>query len=149
MSQSSQTVSDSRVLPFDAAAIFEVLASPAGHAEMDGSGSVLGVASGPERLALGSRFRMKMKILLPYRISSVVKEFDEGRLIAWAHLGGHRWRFELEPVEGGTKVTETFDYSTALFPKGIEKLNYPQRHRSNIAETLARLETVVANRQQR
>jgi len=146
MSQAFRTVSDSRVLPFPAEPIFDVLASPSGHVAMDGSGSVVGVASGPDRLVLGSRFRMKMRIGLPYRITSVVKEFEENRRIAWAHVGGHRWRFELDAVDGGTKVTETFDYSTARFPPGIEWMKYPQRHQATIAQTLSRLEFVVAQR---
>lgn len=139
-------ISDSRVLPYPVEPIFDVLASPAGHVAIDGSGSVLGVASGPDRLELGSQFRMKMRVAVPYRISSVVKEFEENRLIAWAHIGGHRWRFELEPVDGGTKVTETFDYSTSRYPKGIEVMKFPERHKDNITETLSRLEFVVAQR---
>ena len=62
----AKIISDSRVLPFPADAIFDVLASPAGHVEMDGSGTVRGVASGPERLRDGARFRMKMKLGVPY-----------------------------------------------------------------------------------
>ena len=50
---------------------------------------------------------------VPYLTKNTVVEYDEDRLIAWRHLGKHRWRYELEPVEGGTKVTETFDWSTA------------------------------------
>ena len=42
----AKIISDSRA-PFPADAIFDVLASPAGHVEMDGSGTVRGVASGP------------------------------------------------------------------------------------------------------
>ena len=45
---------------------------------------------------------------------------EEGRRIAWAHLGGWRWRYEFEPVEGGTKVTETFDWSTAKLKLPLE-----------------------------
>ena len=109
----AKIISDSRVLPFPADAIFDVLASPAGHVEMDGSGTVRGVASGPERLRDGARFRMKMKLGVPYQMSSTVREFEENRRIAWAHVGGHRWRYELEEVDGGTRVTESFDWSTS------------------------------------
>ncbi len=112
----AKIISDSRVLPFPADAIFDVLASPAGHVEMDGSGTVRGVASGPERLRDGARFRMKMKLGVPYQMSSTVKEFEENRRIAWAHVGGHRWRYELEEVDGGTRVTESFDWSTSRAP---------------------------------
>ena len=86
---SAKIISDSRVLPFPAEVIFDVLASPTGHVEMDGSGTVRGVASGPERLRDGARFRMKMKLGVPYQMSSTVKEFEENRRIAWAHVGGH------------------------------------------------------------
>ena len=112
----AKIISDSRVLPFPADAIFDVLASPAGHVEMDGSGTVRGVASGPERLRDGARFRMKMKLGVPYQMSSTVREFEENRRIAWAHVGGHRWRYELEEVDGGTRVTESFDWSTSRAP---------------------------------
>lgn len=144
---SEQVISESRVLPFPADAIFDVLASPAGHVEMDGSGTVMGVARGPERLSEGAKFKMKMRIGLPYQMSSTVKEFDENRRIAWAHVGGHRWRYELEPVEGGTKVTESFDWSTSKAPKAIEIAGYPERHKANLQQTLERLEAVVAARQ--
>ncbi len=140
-------ISDSRVLPFPAEAIFDVLASPAGHVEMDGSGTVQGVARGPERLSEGAKFKMKMKLGVPYQMSSTVKEFEENRRIAWAHFGGHRWRYELEPVEGGTKVTESFDWSTSIAPRFIEMAGYPERHKGSLAKTLERLEKVVAARQ--
>jgi len=132
-------VSVSRVILASPEAIFDVLASPPGHVDMDGSGTVKGVISADERLNLGSRFRMNMKMGLPYRMASSVKEFEENRLIAWAHFGGHRWRYELDPVDGGTKVTETFDWSTSIFPKGIEMLGYPKRHPEHMAATLDRL----------
>ena len=143
----AKIISASRVLPFPADAIFDVLASPAGHVEMDGSGTVRGVASGPERLRDGARFRMKMKLGVPYQMSSTVREFEENRRIAWAHVGGHRWRYELEEVDGGTRVTESFDWSTSRAPRFIEMVGYPERHKVNLQKTLERLEEVVARRQ--
>ena len=48
---------------------------------------------------------------------SKVVEFEDNRRIAWSHLGGHRWRWEVKPTDDGkTIVTETFDQSTARFP---------------------------------
>lgn len=44
-----------------------------------------------------------------------VVEFEEGRRIAWlpAPVGqqppGHLWRWELEPLDGGTLVRHTYD----------------------------------------
>lgn len=140
---SDQMVSVSRVIPAPPERIFDVLASPAGHAEMDGSGTVQAALRGPERLALGSKFRMDMKHGVPYRINSVVKEFEENRRIAWAHLGRHRWRFELEPVEDGTLVTHTFDWSTSPIGRLLEWGGYPKKHSANMTRTLERLEELV------
>jgi hypothetical protein len=36
-----------------------------------------------------------------------VVEFEQ---TAQSVTGGHRWRYELRPVDGGTEVTETFDW---------------------------------------
>lgn len=141
-----KSVSVSRVIAAPPEKIFDVIASPAGHAEMDGSGTVRAALKGPERLELGSKFRMDMKQGIPYRINSVVKEYEENRLIAWAHLGRHRWRFELEPVEGGTRVTHTFDWSTSPIGKLLEWGGYPKKHPANMARTLERLEEIVTAR---
>ena len=45
---------------------------------------------------LGDRFGMDMKLGVPYRMSSTVVEYEADRLLAWAHFGGHRWRYELD-----------------------------------------------------
>ena len=135
-------VSVSRVIDATPEAIFDVLADPGKHPIIDGSGMVQGENFGPDRLADGEKFGMKMKYagFLPYRITNTVKEFEENKLIAWAHFGKHRWRYELEPVEGGTKVTETFDWSTSTTPKLIELMGYPKQHPANMEATLERLD---------
>ena len=143
-----QIVSASRVIKAPPAAIFDVLADPARHSEIDGSGMVQGQRGESQRLALGSKFGMDMKMgVVPYRLTNTVVEFEEDRLIAWQHFGKHRWRYELEPTEAdgqpATKVTESFDWSTAMWPKGIELMGYPKQHEKNIATTLERLAAVV------
>ncbi len=139
-----QQVSVSRVIAASPEAIFEVLTDPARHSEIDGSDTVQQIRGESDRLELGSRFGMDMKFgPLPYRISSTVVEFEENRLIAWAHFGKHRWRYELEPVDGGTEVTETFDWSTAISPKAIELMGYPKKHPASMEATLERLAAVV------
>jgi uncharacterized protein YndB with AHSA1/START domain len=137
-------VSVSRVIPVPPEEIFAVLADPAMHPVIDGSGSVRESRNGnPDRLEMGSRFSMDMRIGLPYMIKNTVVEYEENRLIAWRHFNGHRWRYRLEPVDGGTEVTETFDWSTARFPKGIEWMGYPEKHPVAMAKTLEGLERVV------
>ncbi len=133
-------------MPFSPAQIWSVIASPQGHVDMDGSETVKGVASGPVELEQGSTFRMKMRLGVPYLMRSTVVEYEKERLIAWAHRGKHRWRYELEPVDGGTRVTESFDWSTSISPKFIERMGYPVRHEANLVLTLECLEAVVASR---
>ena len=94
------------------ATVFAIVADPRQHTRIDGSGSVRASVSGPERLELGSTFAMSMKMGAPYKISNKVVEFEPDRLIAWRHVGLHRWRYELRPTaDGGTEVTETWDLS--------------------------------------
>ena len=136
----------SRTIAATPAAIFAVLSDPSLHAVIDGSGTVQGAHSDERQLRLGSKFSMGMRMGLPYRISNEVVEFEQDRLIAWRHLGGHRWRYELRPVDGGTEVTETFDWSTSRAPKGIELAGYPRRHIPNMERTLERLEAFLSHR---
>jgi uncharacterized protein YndB with AHSA1/START domain len=139
-----RSVSVSRLINAPANVIFDILADPSRHAEIDGSGTVRGAKEAkPERLKMGSKFGMKMKILVPYDMRSTVVEFEENERIAWAHFGKHRWRYELEPVDGGTMVTETFDWSTALAPMFIEAVGYPKKHVPNMQKTLERLDAVA------
>ena len=72
-------------------------------------------------------------------MNNTIVEFEQDRLIAWAHVGGHRWRYELQPDADVTLVTESFDWSTAKVPKFIEVMNYPVRNRKAIINTLQRL----------
>ena len=132
-------VSATGIVPAPPEAVFEFLRQPANHATLSGDGTVKGVSSGDDALELGSKFGMKMKVGVPYRVSSKVVEFEDDRLIAWCHFGGHRWRWQLEPVDGGTKVTETFDMSTAKFPPALKLAGYPKRHQDNVAGSVRNL----------
>jgi uncharacterized protein YndB with AHSA1/START domain len=119
--------------------VFDLLADPARHPEIDGSDSLRQPFAAPERLSLGAHFGMRMRLGLPYPVRNTVVEFEEGRRIAWRHFGRHVWRYELEPVPGGTKVTEVFDWSVALSPLALEKAGYPERNTRAIEATLDRL----------
>ena len=135
----TRSVSRSAVVPAPPSEVFALLADPRRHAEIDGSGTVKGTLSGPDRLAPGATFGMRMRLGLPYVIRNEVVEFEEDRRIAWRHLGHHVWRYELEPVDGGTRVTETFDWSPARAPKALELLGIPARNARSIDATLERL----------
>jgi len=120
--------------------IFALLADPSKHPLLDGSGTVQSAQAGaPTRLALGSKFGMDMKMGAAYKIVNTVVEFEENRLIAWRHFNGHRWRWQLDPVADGTRVTETFDWSTARIPVLISISPFPRRNKEGIEKSLARL----------
>lgn len=121
--------------------IFDLLADPSRHHEIDGSGTVREArTSAPERLSEGATFGMKMKYGVPYVITNTIVDFVEGELIAWRHLGRHVWRYTLEPIDDGTtKVTEEFDWRTAIFPPGLKLINAPRDNAVAIERTLTRL----------
>jgi uncharacterized protein YndB with AHSA1/START domain len=126
--------------------IFALIADPRNHPLFDGSGTLRGNVRGPERLELGSKFGMDMKLVANYRIKNTVVEFEEGRRIAWCHPGHHRWRYELEPVgDNNTIVTETFDGSTARIPVALKLMNAYENNQKAILKTLSRLKDVAEN----
>lgn len=119
--------------------VFDFLRRPANHPTISGDATVKGTRHGPEVLSEGDRFGMDMKMFgVPYRMTNRVVEWVDGTKVAWCHPGGHRWRWELEPLaDGRTRVTETFDLSTAKLPPALRLLGYPGRHRSNVARSVA------------
>lgn len=129
-----------RFVPAEPQEIFDLLADPAQHAVIDGSGSVRSATSEtPQRLSLGARFGMSMKMGVPYSITNEVVEFDEPTLIAWRHMGKHVWRYRLRPVEGGTEVTEEFDFRPAPSATVLKLMGAPKRNAKAIEATLDRL----------
>jgi hypothetical protein len=127
-----------------AAEVFDLVADPHRHGELDGSGTVLDTVQGPRRLARDARFSVKMKQYgVPYRITSRVTDFDDGHVVEWRHPMGHRWRWEVTPLSADlTRVTETFDYSQvdSVRAKGLELFGYPQRNGAGIEATLRQLQ---------
>jgi uncharacterized protein YndB with AHSA1/START domain len=141
-----------RVIAATPEEIFDVIADPARHRDFDGSGSVQAALAGaPQRLELGARFGISMKRGFGYSMLNTVTEFEENRRIAWspkpasgrgARWVGRVWRYELEPVQGGTKVTETWDISR-------EGLRFVLRHiaaghtRNAMEKSLEKLDALV------
>ena len=107
--------------------LFEIVANPRRHHEVDGSGTVGDNIKAPSELVPGARFSTKMKMFgVPYRITSVVTALKPNELIEWRHPVGHHWRWEFTALTPTTtKVTETFDYTDAGAIK--ERLKYYRR----------------------
>jgi len=144
MATSSSSVSAERIIHAPPDRIFDVLADPAQHRLIDGSGSVRAPRAGtPARLALGAKFSMDMRIGLPYRMTNEVVQFEEGRRIAWQHLAHDVWCYELEPVDGGTRVRESFDWSHGRGQWLLRMTKAPDKNHRSMEHTLDRLAQLV------
>jgi uncharacterized protein YndB with AHSA1/START domain len=137
--------------------IFDVLSDASKHALIDGSGMLQGVAATSavtDRLALGSTFGMGMKMVaLRYSTVNTVVEFEPDRRIAWQTgpkggwgrvIAGRIWRYVLEPVDGGTRVVESWDI-TPDHQRVLLKLGdiYSGKTRRDMERTLGRLDALV------
>ena len=126
--------------------VFSILNDPKKHKEIDGSETITANVSGPDELTLGSKFGMKMHLVIDYRILNIVVEYKKDELIAWRHLGRWRWRYELMDLgNGSTQVTETFDGSYAPWIAQIWlnlRKAYPWTQLA-VLKTLVRLKAVA------
>jgi polyketide cyclase/dehydrase/lipid transport protein len=144
---SAYLVSESRTIAADAQKLFDIVADPAMHPVIDGSGSVKAFrAGGPERLSLGATFGMDMKLGAPYKVKNTVVEFEEGRLLAWRHFNGHIWRYIFEPVDGGTSVTEQWDARPVWNKLALRLAGFPRRNRAGIIGTLRGLDALATKK---
>jgi uncharacterized protein YndB with AHSA1/START domain len=137
-----RVVSATRIINAPRAEIFRVLATPSLHPIIDGSGSVEAPTNDPGTLFLGAKFGMAMKLGLGYKVQNTVSTFEQDRAIAWHHFARFIWRYDLEDVDGGTKVTESFDYSNAA-GIALALTAFPKNNQANMEKTLVRLERYV------
>jgi uncharacterized protein YndB with AHSA1/START domain len=153
MATPSDTETVERVIPSPAEAIFALLADPHRHHDFDGSGTVRDAKNVPDQLALGAKFGMSMKLGIPYSMVSTVIEFEPNRRIAWQTYppvgrmlaGGRIWRYELEPVDGGTLVRETWDISQERIKAVVQGAR--KKTITAMAKTLERLEEMTTTAQ--
>jgi hypothetical protein len=125
-------VTVSRRIAAPASAIFEVLADPRRHVELDGSGMLRGAVTSAVISGVGDVFVMKMYFepLGDYEMNNHVVEYEPDRRIGWEpeagrghpnasaeadqNRWGHRWSYALQPVgPDATTVTEIYDCSRA------------------------------------
>jgi uncharacterized protein YndB with AHSA1/START domain len=148
MSDDVETVE--RIIPAPPEKIFALLADPSRHPDIDGSGTVKHVKQTPVRVKLGDKFGMKMKLGIPYSMVSTIVEFEDNRRIAWQSRppgiagkfgGGRIWRYELDPVDGGTRVRESWDITHEVIKAMVRPAR--KKTRANMEKTLARIEELV------
>ena len=140
-----------RLIAAPAATIFDLLADPSRHQEIDGSGTVKGAQEGAQRLALGSKFGMSMKMGIGYSMVNTVVEFEENQRIAWQPrpsigfmrllAGGRIWRYELFEQADGTLVRESWDITHEAHPWAVR--NMRSKTIDAMTKTLERIAQVV------
>jgi hypothetical protein len=153
----TEPVSVSRRIDAPAAEVFAILADPARHQEIDGSGMVR-EATGPGPIAgVGDTFGMRMHNdeMGDYEMLNHVVEYERDRRIGWepalAKAGrpqdeeavgdraGHRWSYQLTPDGPGTVVTEIYDCTQA--PDWLKKaIRDGERWRGSMTRTLEKLD---------
>ena len=139
-----QLKSASIIINAPASKIFDLLARPTMHSVIDGSRSVRGVLKAPDRLSLGAKFGMSMKLGVRYRITNTVIEFDENKTIAWRHLGRWVWRYELREITPNqTVVTESFDGRPSPFQWWLNARKAYGYAEKAVAKTLVRLKKEI------
>jgi uncharacterized protein YndB with AHSA1/START domain len=121
-----ETVSATTIIYAPAKAVFAVLADPAKHAAIDGTGWVREPLDSQPLTAPGQVFRMGMYHANHpdgnYEMANRVQVFDPPRAISWEpgqdtgdgslRFGGWVWRYDLAPAgPSGTKVTLSYDWS--------------------------------------
>jgi uncharacterized protein YndB with AHSA1/START domain len=146
----------SRMIRASPEVIFDVVADPSRHSQIDGSGMLRGTRDQRStRLALGMTFGMSMKMGVRYSTVSTVVEFEENRVIAWQtgpkgklerYVAGRIWRYELDPRDEGTLVSESWDISHD-HQRFLLKLGdiWSGKTRRDMELTLARLDTLVTS----
>lgn len=149
----ADSITVQRLIPAAPERIFDLLADPARHVEIDGSGTVRQSRGGSRRLGLGDTFGMNMHLGVGYATLNKVVELEENRRIAWQTLAGgplakvvtgRTWRYELEPRDGATLVKETWDISTERFTSRPFVRLMATSTRQNMEKTLARIEQALA-----
>lgn len=125
--------------------IFDILIQPRRHSEIDASQSVQSIIEGPDRLALGDTFKVRMKVGVNYWVTNKVLEFEPNRRITWAHLVGNQWTYELTPLSPTrTLVRETNNLRAAGWKASLSPV--ARKHeavRRSIAKSLVRLKNLA------
>jgi uncharacterized protein YndB with AHSA1/START domain len=147
------TVSVDRLINAPPSSIFAVVADASRHPEIDGSGSVVRPkGTVPQRLSLGDTFDMHMKLGVPYTMKNTVIEFEPDRRIAWQtvlsgplgrFVGGRIWRYELQDVDGRTRVTETWDISRDKQSIFLKNDKVGEHTAGSMSKTLERLALIT------
>src|SRR5688572_370730 len=148
-----ESVSATTIIDAPAGVIFRVLADPAKHAAIDGTGWVREPLDSQLLTAAGQIFRMAMYHENhpdgSYQMANRVQVFDPPSAISWKpgsdagdgslRFGGWTWRYDLARAgPDKTKVTLTYDWS-AVADSVREHIQFPPFRPDHLGNSLAHL----------
>jgi hypothetical protein len=147
----------SRTIEAPADAIFAILRDPHGHVAIDASG-MLQDATGEPASKVGDTFVIHMDReslndypMGKYDVEIEITTYEQDREIAWTIHGqikpsiGHVYGYKLEPVDGGTIVTEYYDWSN-IHQQWREANIFPIIPETALRATLGILDRTVKQR---
>lgn|SRR6478752_5204807 len=156
----NETMSVTTTIPAPADAVFAVLADPANHPAIDGTGWVVKPLDDTLLTGTGQIFRMGMyqenHPAGSYEMANRVTEFTPPHAIAWepgqdvagdgeVKYGGWFWRYDLAEDGSGTDVTLSYDWSAV--PAFLrEHIAFPPFGTDHLANSLSHLAEVVSSR---
>lgn len=153
-----ERLSATTIINASAEVIFAVLADPATHAAIDGTGWVREPLDSKPLTAVGQVFRIAM--YHPnhpdgnYQMANRVQIFDPPSAIAWEpgqdaddgglRFGGWFWRYDLTPAgPSETKVTLSYDWSAVPDPLR-QHIGFPPFPADHLGNSLAHLAELVS-----
>lgn len=154
-----ESVSATTTIDAPAGVIFGVLADPAQHAAIDGTGWVRQSLDSRPLTEAGQIFRVAMHHDNhpdgDYQMANLVQVFDPPRAIAWKPgydtgdgslgFGGWTWRYDLAPAgPARTRVTLTYDWS-AVADSVRQRIQFPPFPPDHLANSLAHLAELVSS----
>ncbi|KWX68499.1 SRPBCC family protein [Mycobacterium sp. NAZ190054] len=154
----TETLVVDTIVDAPASAVFAVLADPANHAAIDGTGWVRESLDGERITRAGQMFRIAMYHANhpdgDYEMANRVIAFEQDRAIGWepgqagadgvVEYGGWTWHYDLEPQgPQQTRVVLTYDWSAvpATLREHIAFPPFPVGHLHNSLANLAKLAT--------
>lgn len=154
--ESAQRVEATDRIEASPAEVFAFLADPANHKDTEPTDWV-GEAIGPKRIErVGDVFGMNMyseRVGGAYTMHNEVTVFEQDRAIAWKpgkdfdddgrlQTGGWVYRYDIEPVEGGSEVTLSYDWSEV--PEQLaQKITFPPFGPDHLAQSLRTLASAL------
>jgi hypothetical protein len=157
----SRKLQASKVIDAPPDVIFALLADPGRHADLDAAGTVRGPAGvSPPIGGIGQVFTMSMHAddLGDYRMVNAVTAYQPVSRIGWAprldptcglaeemagvEVGGHTFTYDLREVDGGTEVTETYEWMSVKDERFLQF--FPRISQEQMEGTLDRIAAAVA-----